>query len=317
MTQRAAADLRPAGEDKMPSPFTGYRRGNGSLLVGLAEDVITSKAFDRYRGQVQLILTSPPFPLNRRKHYGNFQGEKYREWLAAFAPMFRELLTPDGSIVLEVGNAWEPRRPIMSTLTMESLLAFLKAGDLNLCQEFICNNPARLPSPIQWVNIERIRVKDSFTHIWWVSPTDRPKADNREVLVDYSDRMKTLLRKGSWNSGRRPSGHVIGEASFFTDNGGAIPSSVLSYSNTVSADSYRKYCLGHNLPVHPARMPREACEFFIKFLTAPGDLVFDPFAGSNTTGAVASELGRRWLAVEADPDYAMGSLGRFVAEGTR
>lgn len=298
-------------------PFPGYRRGTGRLLVGLAEDIIESKAFQKYRGQVQLILTSPPFPLNRRKRYGNLQGDEYRDWLAAFAPMFRDLLTPDGSIVLEVGNAWEPKRPIMSTLTVESLLAFLKAGELNLCQQFVCNNPARLPSPVQWVNIERIRVKDSFTHIWWMAPTDDPRANNRNVLTEYSPRMRTLLRKGSYNSGRRPSEHVIGENSFLIDNGGAIPSNVLAHSNTISSDSYREYCLDRGLPIHPARMPEGVSEFFIKFLTSPGDLVLDPFAGSNTTGAVANALKRRWLSIEANSDYAMGSLGRFVADGAR
>ena len=159
------------------------------MTVGLAEQVIASKRFDKYRGHVQLVLTSPPFPLNRRKRYGNLQGEEYKEWLASFAPIFRDLLTPTGSIVLEVGNAWEPKRPVMSTLTMESLLAFLKGGDLNLCQQFIAHNPARLPSPVQWVNVDRVRVKDSFTHIWWMSPTDHPKANNRQVLTEYSPKM--------------------------------------------------------------------------------------------------------------------------------
>lgn len=282
------------------------------MTVGFAEQVIGSKRFDKYRGHVQLVLTSPPFPLNRRKRYGNLQGTEYKEWLASFAPIFRDLLTPTGSIVLEVGNAWEPKRPVMSTLTMESLLAFLKGGDLNLCQQFIAHNPARLPSPVQWVNVDRVRVKDSFTHIWWMSPTDHPKANNRQVLTEYSPKMKSLLRRGSYNSGRRPSEHIIGDESFLADNGGAIPSNVLEHSNTMSCDFYRQYCLDRDLPVHPARMPSGISKFFIEFLTSPGDLVLDPFAGSNTTGAMAESLQRKWIAIEADATYAEGSLGRFL-----
>ena len=38
-------------------------------------------------------------------------------------------------------------------------------------------------------------------------------------------------------------------------------------------------------------MPEPLIEFFVKFLTDPGDVVFDPFAGSNTTGSVAERLG--------------------------
>jgi site-specific DNA-methyltransferase (cytosine-N4-specific) len=56
-------------------------------------------------------------------------------------------------------------------------------------------------------------------------------------------------------------------------------------------------------------------EFFIRFLTQPGKLVLDPFAGSNTTGAVAERLKRRWLAIEANDGYIEGSKGRFQDAG--
>src|SRR5205807_20948 len=139
----------------------------------------------QYHGQIQLIFTSPPFPLIRKKRYGNLQGDAYKKWLASFAEVFRSLLTPDGSIVMEVGNPWEPGRPVMSTLALEALLEFLKEGNFNLCQQFICYNPARLPAPAEWVNVRRVRVKDSYTHVWWMSPTEQPKADNRRVLKNY------------------------------------------------------------------------------------------------------------------------------------
>ena len=100
------------------------------MYRGLAEDVLQSAPAKKYRGKVRLILTSPPFPLNRKKKYGNRKGEQYVQWLAAFAPLFREFLTDDGSIVVEMGNAWEPGEPSMSTLALEALLKFLKAGDL-------------------------------------------------------------------------------------------------------------------------------------------------------------------------------------------
>lgn len=212
---------------------------------------------------------------------------------------------------MEVGNAWEPGRPVMSTLALEALLAFLKEGDFQLCQQFVWHNPARLPSPAQWVNIERIRVKDSFTHLWWMSPTDRPKADNRRVLQEYSAAMQKLLQTQKYNAGKRPSQHGIGATSFLSDNKGAIPSNVISVSNTQATSDYLKHCRKHNLQPHPARMPPRLAEFFIKFMTEPDDVVLDPFAGSNTTGAAAEELGRRWIAVEPEIDYISGSKGRF------
>jgi site-specific DNA-methyltransferase (cytosine-N4-specific) len=199
----------------------------------------------------------------------------------------------------------------MSTLALEALLGFKKSGDFHLCQQFICNNPARLPSPAQWVNIERIRVKDSFTHVWWLSSCERPKASNKRVLVEYSDAMKNLLNKGSYNHGRRDSEHVIGETSFLKNNGGAIPSNVLAFSNTASKDCYRRYCKTHGIKPHPAPMQKKLVEWFLEFLTDENDLVLDPFGGSNMTGSVAEALNRKWASIEPTENYIAGSLGRF------
>jgi DNA modification methylase len=288
-----------------------YETKHGRMFRGKIEDFIGSRVGRSYRGKVQLIFTSPPFPLNRKKKYGNLAGDEYRAWLAKLAPALISLLKPNGSIVIELGNAWEPGRPVMSVLAMKSLLTFVESGNLNLCQQFICDNPARLPSPAQWVNVERIRVKDSFTHVWWMAPSDRPKADNRRVLKGYSKAMQRLLRTKKYNSGGRPSEHNIGETSFLQNNGGAISPSCLSFSNTNSTDDYLSYCKKHDIKPHPARMPAGLVEFFINFLTDKGDLVLDPFGGSNTTGSVAEALKRKWVAVEPTEEYIRSSIGRF------
>ncbi|HEY3779747.1 MAG TPA: site-specific DNA-methyltransferase [Fimbriimonadaceae bacterium] len=312
---------------------------------GFFEDVISEEGFAVLKGKVQLIFTSPPFPLNNKKRYDNKQGQQYLEWLESFGSLFRELLTPNGSLVIEMGNAWEPGEPAMSTLSLESLLAIKKSGDFKLCQQFVVNNPARLPSPAQWVTIKRIRVTDSFTHVWWMSPTAFPKADNRNVLTEYSGAMRKLLERGAYNTGLRPSEHHVSETSFLKDHGGAIPrsaftlnadqatdskemvledfdvqayveeacgtSSFSSFSNTASSDPYIKYCKENEIGLHPARMPSALPEFFVKFLTDPGDLVLDPFSGSNTTGAAAERLSRKWICFEPNQEYINGSKGRF------
>lgn len=196
----------------------------------------------------------------------------------------KPLLTDTGSIVIEIGNAWNPAEPTYSTLPIETLLAFKKQCDLYLCQEFIYYNPARLPGPIEWVNKQRIRVKDSFTHIWWLASTPYPYSSNQEVLEAYSKQMKKLIKSGKFNSGLRPSEHIISDSAFSVDNGGAIPSNVIIAANTVSSDVYIRKCRERGLDIHPARMAPAIPEFFIKFLTKPDDIVFDCFSGSNTTG---------------------------------
>ena len=296
------------------------------MFYGKAESLLEAEPITAHRKHIQLILTSPPFPLNRKKKYGNLTGRAYVNWLASFASTFRDYVAPDGSIVLELGNAWEPGSPTMSTLPLKALLEFQESAGLHLCQEFICFNPARLPSPVQWVNVEHIRVKDAFTRVWWLAPSERPKADNHHVLTEYSDAMKRLLRRGTYNAGTRPSEHLIGQTSFLNDRGGAVPPNVLAppaedllmdlydvlpIANTRSADPYQEFCRKHGLDPHPARMPQKLVEFFVKFVTDPGDTILDPFAGSNTTGFVAESLERRWLAIEADETYAATSEARF------
>lgn len=304
-----------------------YTTQQGEMYCGLSEKLLMNKSFqEKYKGKVQLIFTSPPFPLNLKKKYGNLTGEKYIKWLASFAQLFTDYVTDDGSIVIEIGNAWEPGKPVMSTVVIKSLLNFLEKGDLNLCQEFVWYNPAKLPSPVQWVNIERIRVKDSFTKIWWMSKTEKPKADNRRVLKEYSKSMKKLITNQKYNAGKRPSAHKIGEKSFLKNNKGAIPpnvidgdyvetlTNILKGSNTGAIDAYQKYCRENSVPAHPARMPSSLAEFFIKFLTDEGDTVLDPFAGSNTTGHTAEILNRKWVSIEANWGYAPHSVSRFPVE---
>lgn len=298
----------------------------GELILGEAETTLKSPKFRELRGSVQLILTSPPFPLNHKNKYGNKQGHNYIKWLASFSPLFSELLAADGSIVLEIGNGWIPGRPVQSLLTLEALMAFVKddAANLRLCQEFVSYNPSRMPSPAQWVTVERCRLTDSFTHIWWMAKTDYPKADNRRVLRPYSASMKKLLQSRRFNRGGRPSGFALNDQAFKNDNGGAIAHNLFeledidpnravrlpnafSFANTASSDYFTRACRENDVEPHPARMPSGLANFFVQFLTEPGDLVLDPFAGSNTTGYVSEANQRRWISIEQESAYARQS----------
>jgi len=277
------------------------------------------------------VLPLPPVTLKNKKKYGNSNGVEYLNWFTSLAELFAGVLTPNGSIVIELGNAWEAKRPVQSLLTLQSLMSFVsnEKADLRLCQEFICYNPARLPGPAQWVTINRIRAIDSFTHVWWMANSDHPKADNRNILRPYSKSMKKLLENQKFNAGKRPSEHVISEKGFLEDNGGSIshnvleleqideskelrlPFSMLSIANTQSSDFFTKTCKERSIMPHPARMPLELASFFINFLTEPGDLVLDPFGGSNTTGFCAERAKRQWISIDASEEYGEQSKIRF------
>ena len=258
---------------------------------------------------VDLVVTSPPFGLVRKKAYGNEPSHKYLEWFKPFAEGIKRVLKPTGSLVIDIGPAWLPGLPPKSLYQFELLTMLCEEYGFFLAQDFYWWNPARMPAPAEWVNVRRLRVKDAVNPVWWLSPTPWPKASNRRVLTPYGKSQKELFKRG-YNAGPRPSGHVVSE-SWGRDNGGAIPPNLIAAPNTVSDDPYQKFCRDMNMKPHPARFPWSLPEFFIRMLTDRGDLVVDPFAGSCITGAVAESLGRKWVCGELIEDYLLGALGRF------
>lgn len=266
---------------------------------------------DAKEASVNLIMTSPPFGLVRKKSYGNEDASAYCDWFRPFAEGFRRVLRADGSLVIDIGGSWIPGSPTRSLYHFDLLTMLCREYGFHLCLEHFWWNPSKLPTPAEWVNVRRVRVKDAVNCIWWLSPTPWPKASNRRILSAYSDSMKSLLQNG-YSRKLRPSGHDI-SPHFQKDNGGAVPPNLLAIANTESNSRYQAYCREHHLPVHPARFPSLLPEYFIRMLTDRGDTVLDPFAGSFVTGAVAESLGRKWVGVEMFADYVKGAQGRFAA----
>ena len=290
-----------------PLYFTDY----GAAYVGNSLLLLDKLETD----SVDLVLTSPPFALQRKKTYGNVEQEEYVDWLFEFCKKVHRVLSPTGSFVIDLGGAYQSKRPIRSLHNYRILLRLCDDLEFRLAEEFFWFNPAKLPSPIEWVNKQKIRVKDAVNTVWWLSKTDHPKANVSNVLVPYSARMKKLQANPEkyYTPKGRPSGHDIGNK-FATNNGGAIPSNLLEIPNTESNSNYIKICKSISISPHPARFPQKLPMFFIKFLTDPGDKVLDIFAGSNTTGFVAEELGRKWIAFEQDSGYLAASAFRFLSK---
>lgn len=289
---------------------------------------------------IDLVVTSPPFALQHQKEYGNESLEEYNDWFMDFAHEVRRVLQPHGSFVIEIGGAFKRGWPERSTYQFELLkrLTDEDEGQLKLAQDFYWSNPAKLPNPIEWVNVRKIRITDAVTQIWWLAKeinkdaanvegeAPRPEADNRRVLQEYSDSQKDLIDTGEFNDGERPSGWDIDEESFATDNDGAIPKNLIEASNTASNTHYLEMCREFGFDSHPARFPRQIPEFFIDFLTPnpPYDtwdrgeldrpVVLDIFGGSNITGRVAESKGRNWLAFEQEEKYIETSQFRFLTE---
>ncbi len=290
-----------------------YRTRSGAAYHGDALELLASVP----DGTIDLVLTSPPFALLRQKDYGNEAQADYIRWLMPFCAEAKRVIKDSGSFVLDLGGAYQRGRPIRALYQYRILLALCDELGFRLAQEFFWYNPAKLPSPIEWVNKRKIRVKDAVNTVWWLSKTDWPKANARRVLKPYSSRMQRLLREQEdfYTPAKRPSGHDI-SAHFMEDRGGAIPPNLLEIPNTSSNSQYLRLCREVGVKGHPARFPDDLPRFFIAFLTDPGDTVLDIFAGSNTTGVVAEEMGRSWIAFEINRSYLAASAFRFLDDTT-
>jgi DNA modification methylase len=308
-TGRQASLLEPSPDehparllvDSTPMYETPY----GAAYSGDCMDLLSSLP----GRSVKAVITSPPYALHFKKEYGNVDKDEYVDWFLPIAREIKRILTSDGSFVLNIGGSYNPGIPTRSLYHFRLAIALCEEVGFHLAQEFFWYNPAKLPAPAEWVNVRRIRVKDSVEYVWWFAPTPWPSADNRGVLVPYSKDMKRLIEKG-YRAKKRPSGHNI-TPKFQNDRGGAIPANLIERGNSESNSAFLQACKEHGVKIHPARFPAAVPEFFVKLATAPGDLVLDPFAGSNTTGRVAEDHARRWLAIDIDEDYVRVSAWRF------
>lgn len=310
--------------DQRPTEVLGkepyYCTTYGAAFVGDSLELLKHIPDD----SVDLVFTSPPYALHFKKEYGNAQKADYVEWMLPFAKEILRVLKDGGSFVLNIGGSYNQGSPTRSLYHFHLLIALVEKLGFYLAQECFWYNPAKMPAPAEWVTVRRVRVRDSVEYVWWLSKTPWPKASNLAVLKEYSPDMIRLNKNGV-KSAVRPSGHIIRSSFDKIRAGGSIPPNVieslfdaerlpenmLKFGNNASNDVYTKRCKELGLKVHPARFPSALPEFFIRMLTDEGDLVVDPFAGSNTTGVVAEKLGRNWIAIERVREYLEASRGRF------
>jgi site-specific DNA-methyltransferase (cytosine-N4-specific) len=288
------------------TPTLFHQTNNGRIFLGDSLELLRSIPDN----SVDLIMTSPPFGLVRKKEYGNVDANKYLDWFRPFADAFKRILKENGSFVIDIGGSWIPGQPTRSLYHFKLLIMLCEEFGFHLAQEFYWWNPSKLPTPAEWVTVRRIRVKDAVNCVWWLSLSPWPRSSNKRVLQPYSDSMKELLKNG-YKAKKRPSGHDISDK-FSKNNRASIPPNLIALANTESNSYYLRYCRENNIKPHPARYPATLPEFFIRMLTDPGDFVVDPFAGSCVTGEVCEKLKRNWLCSEISEEYLKGSLARFM-----
>lgn len=277
--------------------------GDAHAAAGIVED-----------GSIDLLVTSPPYPLGtvRKPHESQLQERRHVDWLLGICERWKPKIADTGSLVLNVANTWIPGMPAQNAWVERLAIRLLDELGFFRAQEAFWNNPAALPSPAEWVTVRRQRVKPEVEHLlWFVKDPGRAKSDNRRVLVGYSASMRRRLAEGGERGATRPSGHALAHGAFGVDRGGAIPGNLVRVANTESGSLYQRLCQDARLPVHPARFPLALPQRFIQLTTEPNDLVADCFAGSGTVAEAAERLGRRWIVCDLSLTYLAGSAFRL------
>src|SRR5437867_7605494 len=161
-----------------PEPY--YSTTFGRAYLGDSLDLMSRLIAE----SVDLIVTSPPFPLTfrKKKPYTSVGEDEFVAWFVPYAEQCRRLLKPQGSFVLDLGGVWNRGAPTKSLYQYRLLLALCDQLGFHYAQDFYWYNPAALPVPAEWVNVRRIRVKSAVDVVYWLSKTDSPKANNRQVL---------------------------------------------------------------------------------------------------------------------------------------
>lgn len=262
-------------------------------------------------GSVDLIFTSPPYPIATARSYGGIAPDEWIDWMAHLAGLWAGLLSPAGSLMVNMGYTYARGEPVQSLYPERFALRMVDELGWHLADRLFWHNPNKLPSPMPWVAVDRVRCKPSVEPVYWFARTTRPQADNRAVLVPYAARTRAIELGRKQVRAKRASGYGFGPGSFARDNGGAIPPNLIVASNAASQAAWRRKARAGGESAHPAPFPVALPERAILLTTRPGDLVYDPLAGSGTTAEAAARHGRRWITSERALDYVRGSALRF------
>lgn len=274
---------------------------------------------------VQLLFASPPYPLaGTGRKYGNLTPAETVELIVRCATDWKRALVDSGSIVLNFRDMWLPKSEtggaVRSLYQEKILLALVEDLNLFLSDKFIHRNAVATGDV--WATVKHVRTTLNFENFYWLSKSPNPKADNRNVLTPpAASTIATYLRKA--RNGQRnvvgPSGqnNVFEELMQKVAAGEeikVIPRNVLDFTNSDPKRALHAKLDELGLPHHDATMAPKVAEFFIKFLTDPGDCVWDPFWGSGVTGRVSENLGRRFLGSDRSLAHILGSACRWRPE---
>ncbi|MEQ1594672.1 MAG: site-specific DNA-methyltransferase [Casimicrobium sp.] len=314
--ERGAWRLTASGKAQLSAAPPGQLMVACSTRLGLALWGNHEDVFSRLDVPITLCLTSPPYPLAKARAYGGPKAEEYVDFVCdALEPIVRNLRA-GGSIALNISNdIFEPKSPARSLYRERLAIALYERLGLHKMDELIWENPSKPPGPTYWSSINRFHLTSTWEPVLWF--TNNPVnviADNRRVLVPHKPAQERLIaRGGSSRQGHYGDGaYKLRNHSYGASTAGAIPRNILRYQhNCPDKTALAAAATQLGLPTHGATMPLALADFLVRYLSAPDDMIVDPFGGWLTTAKAAEQNGRRWIVTERMGEYALAGIERL------
>lgn len=287
--------------------------------------VVTGDSLDVMRemppATVDAIVTSPPYADQRAYEPGELGGRQgnapanqrlrarsrrersqapaeWVEWIKPFTSEMLRVLSPTGSMMLNLGVVLRDGEEHDCT---DAILRQCRVQGWKLLHRLIWHKPnGQVPSAAGYLTV-------SHEFVLWLAPTTKPwRAHEQPAGSQASREVRTPHAPAS---AARMAGLYTGAGAHRKQGrthrlhpDGARPTTVIRAA--VGGEA--------NPDGHPARMPPDLARQLVAMCCPPGGLVLDPFSGNATTGVMARRLGRRYLGIELDPEYADASRRRLA-----
>jgi len=233
---------------------------------------------------IDIIITSPPYNLGimYSKYNDTIPREDYLECMSTIANELRRVLSPSGSMFINLGS--KPSDPWVGMdvanifrkyFTLQNHLYWVKSI---VFEEESYGN-------IKPINSKRF-VSDAVESIYHYTKEGTVEIDRLAVGTPYKD--KTNIKRWSDKQDKRCRGNAL-----------FIP-----------------YKTRQQKLQHPASYPEELVEYCLKLHGNKG-VVLDPFLGSGTTAVVCDRLGFEFLGCEIDEEYFNLTIKRLEENSER
>lgn len=264
-----------------------------TVIEGDSRDALTT-----FKGQVDLIVTSPPYADARRNHYDSVHPDDFANWFITFHEPFWNALKPTGSLVINIKDkVVDGVRHRYVWRTMEALA---ERGWYAI-DDYIWNKTN--PMPGYWPN----RLRDGWEYCFHLAKSKKPYFNADAVRQPIGNWVESRLKNLGENDLSRH--NSVNNSGFGRDISKWVGKKTVLPTNVISIA-----VVGKNKG-HPAVFPVDLPLFFIKLLCPEDGLVVDPFGGSGTTGVAALSMGCRCILIDNNPVYVQEAIKRLQDGG--